>query len=297
MVLGAMNRVLLLLLVVTACGGPQIPQHNGYRETTTKPWKKFKTLKFDDKGEAKADGDLSYPDRRRAAWFGVDLAAPSNLTIRLDITPPGDAVNDDFDLGLEVLDPGNRPVVRKDMDEGDSQHDLNKGAELKDLPAGHYLIHLYLQGRLDTAEYTLHATLKGAGSAEVKSDFPDKVPSVGPLAMVPVTDDTPKNYRPPTTTPLVVTHHHAPTPVTPKAPPPPTTITARIIGVVTGSTGTTITIAHGTGAGGHNGENGKVVGVPGSGFSLANCSERTCQATLKATPDQVSKTLQVELDP
>jgi len=291
-----MKRV-LLLFAVAACGGQQIPQHNGYRETTTKPWKKFKTLKFDDKGEAKADGDLSYPDRRRAAWFGVDLASPSNLTIRLDITPPGDAVNDDFDLGLEVLDPGNRPVVRKDLDEGDSQHDLNKGADLKDLPAGHYLLHLYLQGRLDTAEYTIHATLKSAGSAEVKSDFPAQVAFVGPLAMVPVTDDTPKNYRPPVTTPVVVsTHHHPPPP--PKTPPPPTTVSARIIAVSAGSGGVTITVARGTAAGAHNGESGKVVGVSGATFSLANCNERACQATLTGvTTDQINHSGQVQLDP
>lgn len=294
---GAMKR-LLLLSALAACGGPQIPQHNGYRETTTKPWKKFKTLKFDDKGEAKADGDLSYPDRRRAQWYGLDLVNPSNLSIKLDITPPGDAVNDDFDLGMEVLDPANRPVVRKDLDEGDSQHDLNKGADLKDLQPGHYLIHLYLQGRLDTAEYTMHATLKSAASAEYKSDFPSQVAYVGPLAMVPVTDDTPKNYKPPTSTPVIVTHtHHTPI-ATPPPPPKVTTVSARIIAVATGSSGTTITVARGTAAGAHNGETGKVVGVSGASFSLANCNERACQATLTGvTPDQINHSGQVQLDP
>ena len=293
-----MKRV-LLVFAVAACGGQQIPQHNGYRETTTKPWKKFKTLKFDEKGESKTDGDLSYPDRRRAAWFGIDLAAPSNLTIRLDITPPGDAVNDDFDLGLEVLDPANRPVVRKDAEEGDSQHDLNKTADLKDLPPGHYLLHLYLQGRLDSAEYTIHASLKSAASAEVKSDFPSQVAFVGPLAMVPVTDDTPKNYKPPTTTPVVVTHHHgAAPPPPPKTPPPAASVSARIIAVSAGSSGTTITVARGTAAGAHNGETGKVVGVSGASFSLANCNERACQATLTGvTTDQINRSGQVQLDP
>jgi hypothetical protein len=294
-----MNRALLLLVAVAACGGPQIPQHNGYKETTTKPWKKLKTLKFDDKGEAKADGDLSYPDRRRAVWYGVDLAKASNLSLRLDITPPGDAVNEDFDLGVEVLDPGNRPVMRKDADEGDSQHDLNKMADLKDLQPGHYMIHLYLQGRLDSAEYTLHASLKPAATAEVKSDFPAQVAFVGPLAMVPVTDDTPKNYRPPVTTPVIVTHtHHAPTPTAPPKPTAPTTVSARIIAVATGSSGTTITVARGTAAGAHNGETGKVVGVSGASFSLANCNERACQATLTGvTTDQINRSGQVELDP
>jgi hypothetical protein len=296
-----MKRALLLLTVFgAACGGPQIPQHNGYKETTTKPWKKVKTLKFDDKGEAKADGDLSYPDRRRAAWYGVDLATPSNLALRLDITPPGDAVNEDFDFGIEVLDPGNRPVVRKDLEEGDSQHDLNKMADLKDLQPGHYLIHLYLQGRLDTAEYTMHATLKAAASAEVKSDFPAQVAFVGPLALVPVTDDTPKNYKPPVTTPVVITHRpRGPTPPPPpKPPPPPTTTSARIIGVAVGSGGATITIAAGTSAGARNGQTGKVVGIPSATFTLANCSARACQATITGvTTDMLNRSGQVALDP
>ena len=36
--------------------------HNGYKGgAKAKPWKKAKTLKFDDKNEAKAEGELSYP--------------------------------------------------------------------------------------------------------------------------------------------------------------------------------------------------------------------------------------------
>ena len=290
-----MNRALLLLTVLAACGA-QIPQHNGYKATTTKPWKKFKTLKFDDKGEGKADGDLSYPARHRADWYAVDLATASNLSLRVEITPPGDAVNDDFDLGFEVLDPGNRPVLRKDLDEGDSQHDLNKTAELKDLAPGHYLIHLYLQGRLDTTEYTLHATIKAAASAEYKSDFPALVAFVGPLPMVPVTDDTPKNYHPPTTTPVVVVKSHHPGPKPPPLPPPVTTVSARIIGVAVGSNGTTITVARGTASGAHDGQTGKVNGVPNGSFTLANCNERACTATLMGvTPDQIKGSGQVTL--
>lgn len=283
-----MKRALLSLVVLAACGGPQIPQHNGYRSETATPWKKFKTLKFDDKGESKADGDLSYPDRRRAVWYGVDLANESDMSLRVEITPPGDAVNDDFDLGFEVLDPGNRPVVRKDLDEGDGQHDLNKTADLKDLPAGHYLIHLYLQGRLDTSEYTLHAKITGSTSATYKSDFPALVAFVGPLPMVPVADDAPKNFQPAKPTVVISTTHHHVTP-TPVKPPVQTEVSARIIGVSVSGTATTITIARGTAAGAHNGQSGKVTGVAGATFSLANCNERACQATLSGvTPDQIN---------
>ena len=193
-----MPPALLVLVTVTAACGAEIPQHNGYRSETAKPWKKFKTLKFDDKGEAKADGDLSYPDRRRAAWFAADTPIPGELDLRVEITPPGEATNDDFDLGFEVLDPGNRMLVRADLDEGDQQHELNKTKSLKDLAPGRYLIHLYLESRLDTAEYVVHATFKAAPPADVKSDFPAQVAFIGPLPMVPLTDDTPKNYHPPT---------------------------------------------------------------------------------------------------
>jgi hypothetical protein len=294
--------VLVISVAAGACGGPQIPQHNGYKDSTTKPWKKFKTFKFDDKGEAKSDGDLSYPDRRRAAWFGIDVATPSALTVKLDITPPGDAVNEDFDLGVELLDPANRPLQRKDLEEGDSQHDLNKsldGKELQNLQPGHYLLHLYLQGRLDSCEFTIHATLKSSGAGvEVKSDFPSQVAFVPPLPLVPVTDDTPKNYKPPTTTPVVITHHHGTAPPPPPVkPPPPTAVSARIIGVAVGGGGTTITIARGTSSGSHNGQTGKVLGVAGGTFSLANCNERSCQATISGvTPDQITHSGQVTLD-
>jgi hypothetical protein len=295
-----MNRALMLLvsgcLYVAACGGPQIPQHNGYKSANAKPWKKFKTLKFDDKGEAKADGDLSYPEQRRAVWFAADLPTASNLALRVEITPPGDAVNDDFDLGFEVLDPANRPVVRKDLEEGDSQHDLNKTADLKDLVAGHYLIHLYLQGRLDTAEYTIHAAVKAAASAEVKSDFPAQVAFVGPLPMVPVTDDTPKNYKPPTATVVITKVKHPSGPKPPPPPPPVTTVTARIIGVAVGSGGTTITIARGTSSGAHTGQAGKVDGVSAGSFTLGTCNERACTATISGvTPDQIKGSGQVTL--
>ena len=294
-----MTRALLLpILLVAACGGPQIPQHNGYKSETAKPWKKFKTLKFDEKGEAKADGDLSYPDRRRSAWFAADTPIPGELDLRVEITPPGDATNEDFDLGFEVLDPGSRMLVRSDLDEGDQQHELNKTKNLKDLPPGHYLIHLYLESRMDTAEFILHAAFKAAPPADVKSDFPAQVAFIGPLPMVPLTDDTPKNYHPPTTAVVVVTKHHGPTK---PAPPPPvlvTTINARIISVAIVSGGTQITVGRGTSSGANTGMKGKISGVANGSFTLASCNERACTATIQGvTPDQIKGSGQVILSP
>ncbi len=288
---------LLVLLALAACGGTQIPQHNGYK-ANAKPWKKFKTLKFDDKGEAKAEGDLSYPGQKRSAWFAVDMPVPGEVDFRIEITPPGDAVNDAFDLGAEVLDAGYRMLVRKDNEEGDAQGDLNKQLAIKDQPPGRYYVHLYLQGRLDTADYILHAVLKGSAPAEMKSDFPAQVAFVPALPMVPATDDTPKNYHPPVAVVVVKKPHKGQTPVA--APPPPvaTTISARIISVAIVSGGTQITVGRGTSSGATSGMKGKITGVANGSFALGNCNERACTAVLQGvTPDQIKGSGQVTLSP
>ncbi|MEO6775163.1 MAG: hypothetical protein ABI467_19520 [Kofleriaceae bacterium] len=288
--------VLLATLSLAACGGTQIPQHDGYKANNAKPWKKFKTLKFDAKGEAKSEGDLSYARYHRAAWFAVDLPVPGEVDFRIEITPPGDAVNDSFDLGAEVLDSGYRVLVRKDNDEGDSQGDLNKQLAIKDQPPGRYYVHLYLQGRLDSCDYILHAVVKGSGPAEVKSDFPEQVAFVPALPMVPLADDAPKNYHPPTA--VVTTHKRHDKPAPPPPPPSNPAFNARIINVSVGSGGTQITIGRGTSKGAASGLKGKINGVPNGAFTLDNCTERTCTATLHGvTPDQIKNAGEVTITP
>ena len=296
--LTAMRRALVLLVISGACGGTPIPQHNGYKTEKAKPWKKAKTLKFDDKGETKAEGDVSYPDMRRAAWYTADLTSPGELDLRVEITPPGDATNEDFDLGFEVLDPGNRMLVRSDLEEGEQQKELNKTKSLPDLAPGKYLIHLYLQGRLDTAEYVLHATFKPSAPAAVKSDFPAQVAFLPSLAMVPLNDDTPKSYHPPTVVVAHPTGHH-PVKEPPKKdvpPPPVTTMSARIIGMSVVSGGTQVTIGRGTSNGAAAGMHATIAGIGGS-VTLAACSERTCTATVPATPDQIKGAGSVTITP
>ena len=100
---------------VAACGGTQVPTHNGYKSEKAKPWKKPKTLKFDDKLEAKAEGELSYAEMRARAGTRSTSRRPASSTLKLEITPPGDATNDDFDLGVEVLDPGFRVISKSDL--------------------------------------------------------------------------------------------------------------------------------------------------------------------------------------
>ncbi|HEX8107999.1 MAG TPA: hypothetical protein VF516_09745 [Kofleriaceae bacterium] len=274
---------IVLVCAVTACGGPQIPTHNGYKPKEATPWKKSKALKFDDKMEAKAEGDLSYADMRRARWFELNLPANGQLTLGLEITPPGDAVNDDFDLGMEVIDPSYRVISKSDLEDEDA-HELNKKKTLVELAPGKYLIHLFLQGRMDTADFVLHAAFKPTAAAEVKSNFPAEVPFVPVLAQVPIQDDTPRNYKP-----VVVEKHGArhPRPAAPTpAAAPVATVSARIINVQIVAGGTQITLGRGTTTGAADGMHGSIHGVPG-GFQIGGCNERTCTATIKATPDQI----------
>ena len=287
----------LLLLFVAACGGAQVPQHNGYKGKKPQPWKKAKTLKFDDKLEAKVEGDLSYPDMKRAAWYVADLTQPGQLDLRVEITPPGDAVNDEFDLGFEVMDSGFRTIAKSDLEEADAG-DLNKTKSLLDLEPGKYYIHLFLQGRLDTADYVLRATFKPMNTVG-KSDFPAQVAFVPTLPMVPLQDDTPKSYKPPTPT-VVVTRKPpkvGPKKEEPKKEAPTTSLSARIIGMQVVGGSTQITVGRGTSGGAAVGMKGKIVGVATGSFTLAACNERTCTATVAATPDQIKGSGSVVLTP
>jgi hypothetical protein len=283
-----MSRVTLLLLIVAACGGAQIPQGNGYKGAEkARPWKKAKNLNWDDKGEAKVDGDLSYADKDRAAWYVADLPQNGELDLRLEITP-GDNVSEDFDLALEVLDPGNRVIAKSDLEEEDAGQ-LTKQKSVLDLPPGKYLIHLYLQSRIDSADYELKAAFKPSAATQGNSNFPAEVAFLPALPMVPISDDTPKNYRPDPPPVIVHGHHHHATPP-PKKPDAPAAVpvTARIIGVSVVSGGTQITIGRGTATGAKVGMQGKINGLSSGSFTIASCNERACTATVSATPDQVN---------
>jgi len=283
-----MRRVLAAIVVTAAaCGGPQIPQHNGYKSAKATPWKKAKVIKFDDKGESKVEGDLSYAEMRRAAWYEVDLTQPGDLVVKADINPPGDGVDDNFDLGLEALDPANRMIKRLDLNEGDQQNENQKTMTLDGLAAGKYLVHCYLQDRRDTADFVLHFTFKSGRAPDATSDFPARVAYLPPLPLVPIDDDTPKSYRPPTT--VVVTHtpHHGHALPPPKKEdkPPVAKMTTRIIGISAVDGGTQITLAKGTANGAAAGMPGSVNGVANGSFTLAACNEHTCTAVVKVSPD------------
>jgi len=257
--------------------------HSGYKSEAAKPWKKPKVLTFDEKSEAKTDGDLSYRDYRRARWFAVDLAANGELTVKVDITPPGESVNDDFDLALEILDPGFRVISKSDKEESDAG-ELAKSKTLLDLRPGRYLIHLYLQGRMDTAEYSMRLAFKRTAPAEVKTTFPSEVEFVPPLAMVPIKDDTPANIKPQTAVVRTTVTRPPKKPAEPEKP-PAETVTARITAIVVVDKKTQITIGRGTTSKAHDGMKVKVNGV--GVFEVVGCTETRCKALIPATPDQV----------
>jgi hypothetical protein len=278
--------VFAMVVALAACGGPQIPQHNGYKGAEkAKPWKKPKELKFSDKGEAKTEGELSYADYRRAKWFSIDLASHGELALRLEITPPGDATNDDFDLAMEVLDPGYRVIAKSDLEDEDA-HELTKTKTLIDLTPGKYLVHVYLQGRMDTADFILRATFKATRAAEVKTDFPAQVEFPPMLAQVPIQDDAPAKYKP---QPPIITG-----PRTPRKPPTlpdpkkpvAKVLAARIVGVSIVSGGVQILIGRGTATDASNGMHAQLKGISGS-FEVNGCTETTCRALVTATADQV----------
>jgi hypothetical protein len=256
--------------------------HSGYKTDTAKPWKKPKVLAFDEKNEAKADGDLSYKDFRRARWYAVDLPTDGELTVKLEITPPGDSVNEDFDLAVEVLDPGFRVISKSDLEESDAG-ELAKSKTLVDLRPGRYLIHLYLQGRMDTAEYELRLAFKRTAPAEIKTSYPAEVEFVPPLAMVPPKDDTPASYRPPQPTVVRVGVRKAPPKPEPEKP-KAATLSARITAIVIIDNKTQLTIGRGTANGAADGMKGSLKNIS---FTLVGCTETRCKAVVSATPDQV----------
>ena len=191
-----------------------------------------------------------------------------------------------------------RVISKSDLEEEDA-HEQNKTRQLLDLAPGHYLVHLHLQSRLDTCDYILHATIKPTKPAERKSDFPAQVAFVPALAQVPLTDDTPKNYKPPEPPKAppkrVVPGKRTPPPPKNDPPPPTSTITARIIDLRVVSGGTQITVSRGTASGASPTMKVKINGI--SGTFPASCGERSCVATINSTPDQLRSSGNVVLTP
>jgi hypothetical protein len=282
-----MRRIVIVLgVILGACGGTKIPVHSGYKSDKAKPWTKAKAIPFDEKMEAKAEGDLNYGEMRRARWYSIDVPSNGELGLKLEVTPPGDATNEDFDLAMEILDPGNRVISKADMEEEDVG-ELNKLRTLYDLAPGKYLVHIYLQGRLDSADYVLRATFKRTAAAEVKSDFPAQVQFLGALPMVPLNDDTPAGYKSKQVAVVTIKKKNRDKKEVPVAAPVATGKKGRIVQMSVAGGGTVITVSVGTDQGAATGWKAQIAGVSGS-YSVGNCNPRTCSVQVSgATPDQI----------
>lgn len=274
---------LALSSVVLACGGTQVPQHSGYKGKKPTPWTKAKVIELDDQFTAKVEGELDYGDYKRAKWFALTLPGPGTLDVTMEAVPANDR---EMDVALEVLDPNFHVVARADQD-ADDVNEQKKQRTLPDLDEGTYLLHVYLQGRLDAADFELRLKFV-RGDKPWKSDFPNQVSFVDELPTVPPLDDTPaKPVK------VVKTSHKVrriKTAVTPTTPAGKQPILADITDVqdAGGGSGSKITIGGGTSDGLADGMRGSVTGVrSGGGFTLSACTPNRCQAKVKAEPAEV----------
>jgi hypothetical protein len=276
---------LALGLATVGCGGRQVPQHSGYKGKHPTPWTKAKAIELDEEFAAKVSGELDYADYKRSKWFSLTLPGPGSLAFDFEFVPGGD---EEMDVAFEVLDPNNQVVVRADA-EGDDANEQKKTRTAENLDDGTYLIHVYLQGRLDTADFDLK--LKYArGEKAWKSDFPNQVAYLGDLAAVPPFDDTPMNKPTPTPScgvrgkPACV---HRPKPIPEPTPTGLGPISASITNVDPDADGSRITIGAGISDGATDGLSGYVVGVKGGSFRLSGCTQSRCSAKVRAAVDDV----------
>ena len=299
-----------------ACGGVDVPLHNGYRKNNNKSWKKPKKLEFDEDFETEADGELSYLKRRRARWFAVEIPEDGELEVLLEVAPLGLAAEaaeyedeeDPFDVAFEVYSGESYKMLERADNEADDAGDRKRSRKVTGLLRGRYLIHVYLQRRLDESEYNLRVKYNRA-VVEVDTDFPRQVAYVEPLPVVPAFDDAPEGGKR-CKSPKCRKKPKGKRPKNGKKPDrssgdvPAGAITAKIIGVRQASSGGThITINVGNNRGIEKGWKGRVItgkgkSIPGGSFTIKKVAARTATATVRgASPDSVSGAQRVRISP
>ncbi len=235
-------------LLVTACGGG--PKHNGYKTESAKPWQTAHTLTWNSTGEAEGDGYISWRDRSRAKWFQIELPSDGELSIKIAKTFADE--NSTTDIAFEVLDTSYRILTVANHEEDDAG-EPTKERTLYDLLKGSYYIHVYVQKKTDSADFTLVAQhkpglLEGSTPPAITAGNADFIP---PLPMVPVVDDTPKTAKKkpikPTAKPVAKLKKRY----------------GRIIRVVRKGSGNRITINAGAAAGVQVGWKGAIIGKTG----------------------------------
>ena len=295
----AWTAFLAVALAMPACGGTDVPEHNGYRSAKSRPWRKPTVLRLDDSFEAEVDDAVSYPRRQRARWYAVDL--PSFGGIDVQVTVPELAEDREIDIAFEVLDEGYSVRAKADAAEDDAG-DEQKIRRLRRLPPGRYYIHVFAQRRLDEADYTLQVNFKPQKGRE-PTTFPAQVAYIGALPDVPLTDDAP-----------------APAPVVKKCrgsrckkrvarvekepEPQPKSIRARIAGISDAGSGkgVQIRINQGANQGIEVGWKGTVVSrdgkaIAGGSFEVSKVSPGESYGTVRASASSVTSAKYVKLRP
>lgn len=311
----AMNRRALsaglAVAFATACGGADVPEHNGYKSAKARPWQRPTVLELDEGLEAEVDDTVSYPKRQRARWYAVD--APTHGELDVQLTVVGLSEDREVDLAFEVLDEGYQILTQANRDEDDAGEE-QKTRTVKGIAPGRYYIHVYAERRLDESDFTLQVAFRGmaaAGSSdESNPNFPATVAYITALPDVPAVDDAPAYVPEPKPEPVAKkckgSRCKKTRPVVQKQPegtPAPKAIRARIAGIVsTSSGGTLIRIDRGSAQGIAVGWKGSVVtssgsSIPNGSFSVSKVSQAESFATVRATADSVTAAKYVKLRP
>jgi hypothetical protein len=286
-------------LACSACGGADVPEHDGYRRGVSRPWRQPTVLRLDDSREAEVDDTVSYPKRQRARWYAIDLPASGTMEVQVSAAELSED-REEVDVAFEVLDEGYRVRVRADAKADDAGDEL-KVRRLRRLAPGRYYIHVYAQRRVDEADYTLEVSFRPQGGKSARSDFPAQVAYIDPLPQVPEQDDSPAPPPP--------AGKKCPGPGCKKKaqveePPPaaPKSIRARIAGIVESGGTVQIRIDQGANQGIEVGWKGMVVSrdgkaIAGGTFEVSRVSPSESFAVVRSSPSSVTAAKYVRLRP
>jgi hypothetical protein len=265
-------RRLLVALFLIGCG-PKAIDHSGYPDGEAKPWSRPKSIKLDERYEAKIDDIVSYPKKERARWYVVELPADGKMTATITIEPraPG------ADLGMEILDAGFN-VISKDADD---ELQPKKERVADKVTGGKAYIHVYTLKRPDEADYTLRLR------------FAPSLATTPVTTTVAVADEIPNNPDLPQVPSADAKRRPGPRPEKPDKPdkpdkplPAPKGVSARIyeFGIKDGKVH--IKVDKGQVDGVEAGWRGHMVSaksgdkIPGSDFTVQKVKESDCEATV-----------------
>jgi hypothetical protein len=286
-------------LLMSACGGGAAVAtfHNGYPDGETQPWSKATPLKFNDSWEASASGTASFPEKKRAIWYVVDLPSDGTLSAKLSV----DATSPKADIGFEVLDYGfNVRAAEQDSDAGQPK----KSRDLTDVRTGKMYFHLWAVNRTDIADYKLRVTyVPTKPGVDPRSGWPYTVPNPPAFASV-GEDDSPQKpvaihhpgHKPPAD-PVVKPVVDKPDPIDPKA------VRGSITEFSATGTGVKITINRGNSANVEEGWEGYIVdhatkhALQNGGFKISKVKNDESEAMVKVPLDAVQANKSVVLKP